>query len=491
MNERMTAVPRLGIKAAHRLQVVESTGDLLTLQGKRFHLIGIGGVGMSALARVLLRHGARVTGSDARGGTTVARLQALGATIGLGHAADHMAANTQIVVISAAIHEENPELCVARSRGLKVFKYAEMLGQVMSRYRGIAVAGTHGKSTTTAWLSYVLRRAGVDVSFVVGAGSPQLEGPSGVGTSPYFVAEACEYDRSFLNLRPAIACLLNVEADHLDYYRDEADIVDAFTQFALGTEHGGIVVVNGEDANLAQICGQLRPDLRCVCYGFGPECAVRATDLELVNGLYQFQVILHGQHAGTARLALAGRHNVLNALAVIAVAHELGLNGATLLSAVAGFQGIDRRLMHKGCERGVTVLDDYAHHPTEIRCTLEAIRERYPLQRLWCVFQAHQYSRTRFLLDEFAESFKLSDVTLIPEIYAVRDSEEARQSVSAELLAERLSQAGCQAVFVNGFEAICDQLCAETQPGDVVVTMGAGDVWKVADEFIRRLRGNC
>jgi UDP-N-acetylmuramate--alanine ligase len=480
----------MGIKAAHRLQVVESTGDLLTLQGKRFHLVGIGGVGMSALAQVLLRHGARVTGSDARSGTAVNRLQELGAEIGLGHAADHMGQDTQIVVMSAAIREDNPEFRTARARGLRIFKYAEMLGQVMSRYRGIAVAGTHGKSTTTAWLSYVLRRAGVDVSFVVGAGSPQLGGPSGVGTSPYFVAEACEYDRSFLNLRPAIACLLNVEADHLDYYRDEADIVDAFTEFALGTEHGGAVVVNGEDANLAGICTQLRPDLRCVCYGFSSDCDVRASDLELVDGLYRFHVDLRGQRLGTARIALAGRHNVLNALAVIAIADELGLDGEAVLSGVADFTGIDRRLMHKGCERGVTVLDDYAHHPTEIRCTLAAIRERYPARRLWCVFQPHQYSRTCFLLDEFSESFKLADVTLIPEIYAVRDSEEARRSVNAERLTERLGAAGCEAVFMSRFETICDHLCTETQPGDVVVTMGAGDVWKVADEFIRRLRGN-
>ncbi|MFC1765941.1 UDP-N-acetylmuramate--L-alanine ligase [Planctomycetota bacterium] len=491
MNERVKALDGAKVKAAHRVQVVSADADLDALMGKRFHLIGIGGVGMSALARVLLKHGAYVTGSDQSESPVVAGLRIEGAEIAIGHHAEHVPSNTESLVMSAAVKPENPELQVAQAQGMRIYKYAEMLGQLMNRYHGIAVAGTHGKSTTSGWLSYVLRQAGVDVSFVVGAETPQLQASSGVGESHYFVAEACEYDRSFHNIRPVIACILNIEADHLDYYQDEAEIVDAFTQFALGTVHAGTVVINGQDTNASRVIEQLRPDLRCVRFGLGEDCDVRAEDLTLVEGCYQFQVVIRGRNVGQTCVRLPGLHNVLNALAVVAVADQLDLPEAVILPGLASFTGVQRRLMLKDRCMGITVLDDYAHHPTEIRCSLEAIRQRYPGHRLYCVFQPHQHSRTRFLLDDFAESFKLADMTIVPEIYFVRDSEQCRQWVDGEIFVERLRGNGCEAAHIKDFEAICTALEAQVHSGDVVVTMGAGDVWKVADEFIQRLRRHC
>jgi UDP-N-acetylmuramate--alanine ligase len=429
-----------------------------------------------------------VSGSDQSTSPAVQALQAKGATVHFGHEAEHVAAGMDTVVVSAAVESSNPELQAAQHKGIRVLKYAEMLGRVMGRYRGIAVAGTHGKSTTTGWLSYVLRQAGVDISFVVGAETTQLKGSSGVGESRYFVAEACEYDRSFLNIRPAIACLLNIEADHLDYYRDEDDIVSAFTEFVAGTVYGGVVVANGEDPNVARVISQLRPDQTCLRFGFSEDCDVYADDLELADGRYRFKVRAKGRLLGCAHLTLPGRHNVLNALAAATVADHLGLAGHDIMTHLGSFHGVQRRLTLKGEYRGINVLDDYAHHPTEIRCSLEALRQRYPDSRIWCVFQPHQHSRTRFLLDDFAESFKLADVTIVPEIYFVRDSEQCRQWVNAETFVGRLHASGCAAEFIEDFDAICDTLASRVQAGDVVVTMGAGDVWKVADGFIQRLR---
>jgi UDP-N-acetylmuramate--alanine ligase len=285
--------------------------------------------------------------------------------------------------------------------------------------------------------------------------------------------------------------VLNIEQDHLDYYHDEQDILDAFVEFINGLRHGGTLVANGQDANVARILEQCRPDITCITFGFRADCGLCARNLSLVNGTFAFDIIYDGRPLGRTHISLAGRHNVLNALAVCAMATQVGLPVPLILEGLPAFLGTERRLTDKGTFDGVTVLDDYAHHPTEIRATLEAIRQRYRPGRLWCVFQPHQYSRTRFLLDDFAESFKLADVTVVPEIYFVRDSLESKQAVNAQMLVERLQDHGCYAAFIEDFTAICDYLETHTAPGDVVVTMGAGDVWKVADEYIQRIRPDC
>jgi UDP-N-acetylmuramate--alanine ligase len=364
----------------------------------------------------------------------------------------------------------------------------------MNSFEGIAISGTHGKSTTTGWLVYCLRQAGLDVNFVVGADSPQLGGSSGSGDSEWFVAEACEYDRSFQNLKPRVACILNIERDHLDCYKDEEDIVESFYQFACGTRPDGLIVADGTDPERGQ----------------GPSAAwwLRATatviDPSLTFGLdsgcdFTRRAFRRRPATTTSTYSSRGRSwarpDFLRActtsqrpLAVIAIAVSIGVEPQRVLEVLDGFQGMDRRLMLKGQFGGITVIDDYAHHPTKIKASLRAVRERYRPQRLWCVFQAHQYSRTQSLLEEFAASFADADKVLIPEIFFARDTEASRHAVNARILTDKIRGRGTDAEYIAGFDAVCDCLEQNVRSGDVVITMGAGDVWKVADEYIQRLR---
>jgi len=485
-----------GVKAVHRYEVVNFSPDLSgSLAGKKFHFIGAGGIGMSGLAQLLIKQNAIVAGSDQTATAVTEKLSELGADIKIGHSPSNLSPEMNAVVISAAIKPDNPELKLAQRQGCKIYKYAQMLGQLMSCYEGIAIAGTHGKSTTSGWLAYLLRQAGIDVNFVVGAEVSQLGSSSGVGDSEYFIAEACEYDRSFLNLRPKIACILNIEEDHLDYYKNEDEIVGAFTEFAMGVKPGGVLIANGRDPNVAKIIMDSRfrgndSLVRCETFGLDASCNFYAQNLVLHDGLYAFDVYHNGDMLGPARISLPGKHNVLNALAVVAMAGNMGVPCQQVLQLLPSFTGVDRRLMLKAQLGGVAVLDDYAHHPTEIKASLAAIRQRYQPKRIWCIFQPHQYSRTRFLLDDFAESFKLADVTIVPEIYFVRDSQQSKKEVNAEMLVDKMRANGTDAVFIDDFGAICDYLQANVAAGDLVITMGAGDIWKVTDEYIRRLRGN-
>jgi len=476
-------------------------GSAIEVAGKRFHFIGAGGVGMSGLAKLLLKNGAVVTGSDRMASGVVENLCRLGAEVKIGHNAGNFGPETEAVVISAAIEGDNPELKLARERGCKIYKYAEMLGELSNCYEPIAVAGTHGKSTTSGWLVYCLKQAGADPNFIIGAEITQLGSSSGVGNGKYFVAEACEYDRSFLNIKPKIACILNIEQDHLDYYKNKEEIVEAFGEFAAGIKPGGVVIANGQDRNVAKIImdSRLRGNdkgnkgdnfVRCETFGIGKSCNWRAQDIRLIDGFYAFELYHNDEVLGSTRISLPGRHNVLNAVAVAAMAISIGLPTERVLELLGEFTGVDRRLMLKDRVGEITVLDDYAHHPTEIRASLAAMRQRYQPKRIWCIFQPHQYSRTRFLLDDFAESFKLADVTIVPEIYFVRDSELAMKEINARILVERIRGNGTEAVFIDGFGAICDYLKSRVGPGELVVTMGAGDIWKVADEYIQWLRAN-
>ena len=461
------------------------------VQGKKYHFIGIGGIGTSGLAKMLMNNGAVVTGSDMEDSVVVAQLRSLGAVVTIGHRPDNIPEDADFVVMSAAITAANPELGRASELGIPIYKYAEMLGLLFDTYTGIAIAGTHGKSTTSGWLSYVLQQAGQQPNFIVGAHIPQLDGSSGVGNGRLFIAESCEYDRSFLNLHPSAAVLLNIEQDHLDYYRDEDDIVDAFAEFAGGVQEGGVLIANGQDKNVARVVRRFQTEQKMILYGLESHCDVRAEYLTLVDGTYEFDLYYQNDLQGRPHIALPGAFNVLNALAVTAACLYAELDSDSLLAHLGGFTGIDRRLMLKAKVDGVTVLDDYAHHPTEIRASLKAIREKYAPKRLWCVFQPHQYSRTRFLLDDFAESFKLADTTIVPEIYFVRDTAESRSTVNAEMLAERIRQQGSKALFINDFSGILEHLKNNVKDGDLVVTMGAGTIWKVADEYIQWFRRHC
>lgn len=461
------------------------------VSGMKYHFIGIGGIGTSGLAKILIKNGAVVSGSDMTDSAVAENLRSLGATVAIGHGPEHISSDADEVVISAAITAANPELARAAELGLPIRKYAEMLGMLMDDYAGVAVAGTHGKSTTSGWLSFVLEQAGAAPNYIVGADIPQLGGSSGVGNGEFFVAEACEYDRSFLNLRPRAAVILNIEADHLDYYRDEDDIIDAFAEFAGGVQPGGVLISNGQDKNTVRLLRRLGPDSNIIRYGLDAHCDLSARNPALVDGCYEFDIYHKNARLGRTRISVPGAFNILNALAVTAVCLYAGVDGETILRHLGQYTGIDRRLMFKAKMNGVTILDDYAHHPTEIRASLKAIREKYAPERIWCVFQPHQYSRTRFLLDDFAESFKLADITIVPDIYFVRDTAESKSKVNAETLVERIRQQGCEALFINDFSGILEHLKAYVKDGDLVVTMGAGTIWKVADEYIQWFREHC
>jgi UDP-N-acetylmuramate--alanine ligase len=441
---------------------------------------------MAGLAAVLLRRGARVSGTDRLASAALARLAEQGAHVSTQETAEAVPPDAEVLVASAAIPEQHPELLAARQRRIPIVKYAHLLGTLMARHLGIAVSGTHGKSTTTAWLTFVLRQAGLDPSFVIGAEAEQLGGGSGVGDGPHFVAEACEYDRSFLNLRPRLAAILNIEEDHLDCYQNIGAITEAFTQFAELVPRDGLIVLNGQDPNCRRIAERCPAGVET--FGLDAENTWRAVDAELRDGCYEFTVVHSGTPLGRVPVRIAGEHNVRNALGVVALATRAGVPWGTISRALQEFRGIRRRLEARSAIHGVTVVDDYAHHPTEIRVTLRAARERFEPQRVWCVFQPHQHSRTRFLLADFARSFELADHVIVPSIYFVRDSERERHAIRAADLVEQIRAKGGNAVHIPDFDAIVDTLVANLRPGDLAITMGAGDIWKVADELVQRLR---
>jgi len=451
---------------------------------KRVHLIGIGGIGMSGIASVLMRRGARVSGSDIRPGPRIHSLKAAGAEIEIGHRAENIAPDVVLVVVSAAIKPDNPELIEARRRGLKIAKYAQVLGWLMDEKKGIAISGTHGKSTTTALVAYILEQAGLSPTFVVGADIDALGGSSAVGDGEYFVAEACEYDRSFLHLNPFMAIINNIEADHLDYYRDLNEIVEAFGDFASKVKKEGLLLVNADDPLAMKAVRFCRAAIET--FAVDKQADWQAGNLKSRQGRYEFEVSRQGEHLGKFSLSIPGAHNVANALGAIGLTYNLKLPQSVIKEALKDFRGARRRFEILGNSKGVIVVDDYGHHPTEVRLTLQAAREFFPVKRIFCVFQPHQHSRTRFLLEEFAVSFAEADFVLVPDIYFVRDSQAERLRVSSEDLVARLKEQGKEALYLPSFEEIRDHLLENLKPGDVLLTMGAGNVDEIAREILQR-----
>jgi len=481
------------VKSAHQYFVPIGRRNMAVkspAENKRYHFIGIGGVGTSALAAVLMKEKAIITGSDMQSSSLTDRLSNSGAKVIVGHSTDNLPEKLDGVIVSAAVADDNPELQAARQRKIMVYKYAQMLGLVLDRYKGIAIAGTHGKSTTCGWLIFVLKKLGIEPNFVIGADILQFGTSSGIGGSDIFVAEACEYDRSFLNLHPKIGAILNIEQDHLDYYCGIDEIVQAFADFASNISQDGILVAGVQDANVAKIIAGLGDKRELLTFGIIEGAAISARNIEYTPDFTQFGCFYRSDMLGRARIRLAGEHNVRNALAVLACTQALGLDAKEVIDSLGGFEGMDRRVMKKTQINGVIVLDDYAHHPTEIKASLKAVRQRYGDKKIFCVFQPHQYSRTRFLLKDFAESFKLADMTIVPEIYFVRDTEKSKGEVNSQMLADAIKQKGSQAVFIDSFEKICDFLKSNVKSGDILISMGAGNVWKVTDEYIQWLGKN-
>ena len=391
-----------------------------------------------------------------------------------------------MVVRTAAVPDSNAEWSASVAQHLPGMKYAELLGEVMAERFGIAVAGTHGKSTTTAMIAYALLRCGADPSFVVGGTVPQLGGGSRSGSGNAFVAEACEFDRSFHHLRPRVAMLLNVEEDHLDCYKDLAEIIASFRRFAELVPAGGRVLANGQDENVAAALAGL--DVTVETVGLDGAQTWSTRPMGLTHGCYRGEVSHKGRPVAELVLAVAGRHNLFNATMAVAACAAYGVSPDRAAEALRTFTGVDRRMSEVGrvgqAKDGAIVVDDYGHHPTEIRATLGALRERYQPERLLCVFQPHQHSRTRFLLEDFAASFAAADLTIVPDIYFVRDSESERHLVSSRELVDRIEQAGQRALHLPEFPDIVRHLRAEAKPGDLIVTMGAGNVWEVGRDLV-------
>jgi UDP-N-acetylmuramate--alanine ligase len=451
-------------------------------------MIGIGGSGMSAAGALLLKLGARVSGSDAVDFEGLGGLVSAGARVSVGHRAEQLDPRTELVVISAAIPESNPELAAARRRGLPVMKYAELLGAVMGHRRGVAIAGTHGKSTTTAMCAHLFRESGLSPSFIIGARSDQLGGNGDVGSGPDLIVESCEYDRSFLHLRPVSAAILNIEPDHLDCYGVFERIVEAFADFAGNVKPDGLLVCSAEDRWAVEAAKAAKA--RVQTFGFESGADWRAVNLTSDRGRYAFDVHLNGRPVLSARLSIPGRYNVGNALAAVALTCYAGGDPDAIAPALETFSGIRRRMTWRGEGGGVTVVDDYAHHPTEIRVTIEAVRYRYQPKRTWVVFQPHQYSRTRFFIDEFAGSFTGVDEVIVPDVYGAREVDTAAEPVGSEELVSRICKKGGRARYLPTLEASAEHVARHVAEGDLVVTMGAGDVWKVADELVERICGS-
>jgi UDP-N-acetylmuramate--alanine ligase len=449
--------------------------------GKRVHFIGIGGCGMSGLARMLLDAGAIVSGSDAGASTAVLELMGRGATVSRDQTGSLLTPKTDLVVRSAAIKTDNPEFATALKLGLRHVKYAEMLGMVMADAVGVAVAGTHGKSTTTAMIGFALVECGADPSIVVGGTVPQLGGSSRSGAGPVFVAEACEFDRSFHRLHPTIALITNIEEDHLDCYKDIHEIVASFTAFARLVPPHGLIIAGGNDPKVREALAEVRAPIEWVGIGAGMNYSAEVIGVE--NGCYRGKISHDGRELGILSLAVSGEHNLQNAMMAVAACAACGIPEEKSMAALAKFTGVDRRMTLMGSINGASVVDDYGHHPTEIRATLAALRGQYKPRKLYCVFQPHQHSRTRFLMEDFASSFQQADTTIVPDIYFVRDSEAERQSVSAEDLVDKLKANGRLAMHLANFGDIVSHLKKVVGEGDLVVTMGAGNVWQIGKEL--------
>ncbi|MFQ5577645.1 MAG: UDP-N-acetylmuramate--L-alanine ligase [Anaerolineae bacterium] len=449
------------------------------------HLIGIGGAGMSAIAVVLLQQNHTVSGSDVQESETTERLRRLGAEIYTGHRAEQVQ-GAEVVVVSSAIPADNPEVRAARARGISVVKRPAWLGRMMAGKRGIAVAGTHGKTTTTAMLAFMLSRAGLSPTYIVGGFVPQLNSNAAAGRGDWFVIEADEYDRTFLSLKPEIAVITNIEWDHPDTYPRRADLRRAFAGFAALVPPHGQILICGDDRG-AQRLGAGLP--AATTYGLA-----RGNTWQAVNvtpnerGGFSFLVRRAGQLITPKPVALSvpGRHNVQNGLAALAAASAAGLKVEQAGQFLSEFAGTGRRFEWKGEAGGVTVIDDYAHHPTEIKATLAAARSRFGARPIWAVFQPHTFSRTRLLLAEFAAAFADADHAVILDIFPARETDDG--SIHSADIVARMNHPDAR--HLGSIAGAAAYLQTRLSPGDVLITLGAGDGYKVGDAILQHFEGD-
>ena len=452
---------------------------------RKLHFVGIGGIGMSGIAEILIDEGFQVTGSDRAASDNTERLGALGVRVTIGHDARNVDQDVDALVYSSAVGPDNPELAEAQHRKIPVIRRAEMLAEVMRLKYGIGIAGTHGKTTTTSMISLVLIEGGIDPTVIVGGRLHGLAGSNArLGKGEFIVVEADEFDRSFLSLTPTIAVLTTLETDHLDCYRDLEDIKAAFIQFASKVPFYGFVVLCLDEPALQDIMPRLKKKI--ITYGLNGQADLQAVDIVHRSNTTSFLLLREGKELGTVTLQIPGKHNVQNALGAIAVGLELGVPFAKVKAGIEKFTGVFRRWEVKAEIGGITVVDDYAHHPTEIRATLAGAKSGWR-RRVVCVFQPHLYSRTRDFYDEFGRSFFNADVLVLTDVYPAR--EEPIQGITGELIVNAAKEFGHKQVhYVPDKKGVPDFLLTIVQKGDIVITMGAGDIWRYGEEFIAKLK---
>ena len=453
---------------------------------KKIHFVGIGGIGMSGIAEILIDQGFRVSGSDRSLSEVTEHLQSLGATIYEGHRAENLAADVDTLVYSSAVASENPELAEAERRKIPIVRRAEMLAEVMRLKYGIGIAGTHGKTTTTSMVSLVLLEGGFDPTVIVGGKLSGLGGTNArLGKGDFIVVEADEFDRSFLSITPTIAVLTTLETDHLDCYRDLEDIKGAFIQFANKVPFYGFIVLCLDEPALQDIMPQISKK-KLLTYGLTPQADIQAIEIHHKENTSAFTVTRGFDDLGQITLQIPGKHNIQNALAAIAVGLQLGVPFSKVKAGIEKFTGVYRRWEKKGEVNGIAVYDDYAHHPTECRATLSGVKSGWR-RRVVCVFQPHLYSRTRDFYEEFGKAFLLADVLVLTDVYPAR--EEPIQGITGELIANAAKQFGHKDVhYIQDKKQLPEYLKKNTRPGDIVITMGAGDIWKFGEEFLKQLR---
>ena len=455
---------------------------------QRVHFVGVGGIGMSGIAEVLLNLGYKISGSDLKRSPVTDRLVSLGATVFEGHRAENVV-GAEVVVISSAVTRDNPEVVEARQRHIPVIQRAEMLAELMRLKYGIAIAGMHGKTTTTSMVAAVLAAGGLDPTVVVGGRVDAMGSNARLGKSHYLVAEADESDRSFLKLSPILAVVTNIDREHMDCYRDMADVEQTFVEFMDRVPFYGLTVACNDDDRLRALLPQLRR--RVMTYGSRPDSDFRVSDSETppVDGherpMSRFRVEYRGQSLGDFHLYVPGRHNILNATAAIAVGVGLDVSPDAIRRALAEFRGVDRRFQLRGRVGEISVIDDYGHHPTEIRATLAAARQ-CGYKHVHVVFQPHRYTRTQDLADQFATAFGDADSLIVLDIYAA--SEPPIEGITGERLARHIANLGKrQATYAASFAEAIEQVTAITRPGDMILTLGAGSVSQLGAQILERM----
>lgn len=459
-----------------------SNFELKNMQkGAHIHFIGIGGISMSGLAMIMLKNGYTVTGSDRTKSHITKKLENLGATVFYAHKSENII-GADLVVHTAAVHGDNPEIMASKANNIPLITRAEFLGAIMKLYKNAAgISGTHGKTTTTSMLAHALIYADKDPTISVGGELDIIDGNIKTGESSYFITEACEYTNSFLNFFPTVAVITNIDEDHLDFFSGIEEIIESFRNFALLTKDKGYVVASGADENVKKAL--LDTGLNIKYYGIGKGYEYHAENISYKAGYPTF-LVWHGEELMyPLTLKVPGEHNILNALAVSAVCDIWGCDKEKTKAGIESFSGAHRRFEKKGEYKGATIIDDYAHHPTEIQATLKSARQ-FTDKKLWCIFQPHTYSRTRLLWKEFCESFDLADELIITDIYAAREPFDG--VTDPEKLAADIALRGVNARYIKTFDEIKSLLASELSAGDVVFTMGAGNIVDIADDICKK-----